>query len=90
MMRYNVEFSRAAKRELKKFDRSTAAFILAWIGKNLVGCENPRIKGKGLSGNLSGKWRYRIGDYRIIANISDETVTILVLEIAHRREVYND
>jgi len=89
-MIFHVEFSDRAKRELKKLDRNTAAFILAWVRKNLEGCEDPRRKGKGLTANRSGQWRYRIGDYRLIARISDEAVIILVLAVAHRREVYDN
>jgi len=88
-MSYKVAFSNNAKKDIKKLDKGTAAMILAWIRKNLENCDNPRQRGKGLTANRSGQWRYRIGDYRLIADISDETVTILVLAVAHRREVYN-
>ena len=85
---YQVLFSDMALKELKKLDKHTALLITAWIRKNLEGCTNPRSQGKGLTDNLSGQWRYRIGDYRIIADISDETITILVLSIGHRKDVY--
>lgn len=85
---YKVLFSDTALKELKKLDKHTALFITAWIRKNLEGCTNPRSHGKGLTANRSGQWRYRVGDYRIIADISDETITILVLSIGHRKEVY--
>src|SRR5699024_9935109 len=65
-----------------------AGIIMAWIKKNLVETTNPRKHGKSLSANRAGEWRYRIGDYRLIAHIDDEKVTILVLEIGHRREIY--
>ena len=61
----------------------------SWIEKNLVGCENPRIHGKGLTANRSGQWRYRIGDYRLICQIQDERLVILALTIGHRREIYD-
>lgn len=88
MKNYSVVFSDRSKKELKKLDKGTGAFILSWVQKNLDGCENPRQKGKGLTANYRGQWRYRIGDYRLIAHISDETITVLVLTIAHRRKVY--
>lgn len=88
-MSYEVVFSEKAKKEIKKLDKSTATFITAWVRKNLYDCENPRLRGKGLTANRSGQWRYRIGDYRIIANIYDETSIILILTISHRREVYD-
>lgn len=87
-MRYQVEFSKLAIRQLKKFDKSTAALIMGWIKKNLVDCENPRIHGKGLTANRSGEWRYRVGDYRIIAEIQDEKIVILILAIGHRKDIY--
>ena len=63
--------------------------IYAWIGKNLEGCSNPRLHGKGLTANRSGQWRYRVNDYRLIAEIQDDVVVILIVRIAHRREVYD-
>lgn len=87
-MKYKVEFTERAKKDLKKLDRHTAALILGWVRKNLEGCENPRIHGKSLVGNHSGEWRYRVGDYRLLASISDNTITILILNVGHRREIY--
>ncbi len=87
-MKYQVEFSKQALRQLQKLDKGTAALIMGWIKKNLVDCENPRIHGKGLTANHSGEWRYRIGDYRIIAKIEDERIVILILSIGHRSEIY--
>ena len=63
--------------------------IYAWIGKNLEECSNPRLHGKGLTANRSGQWRYRVNDYRLIAEIQDDVVVILIVRIAHRREVYD-
>ncbi len=85
---YRVVFTDVAIKELKKLDRHTALLIIAWVRKNLEGCSNPRAFGKGLTVNRSGQWRYRIGDYRLIADISDETITILVLSVGHRKDVY--
>ena len=55
--------------------------------KKLVGTENPRLHGKGLTANRSGQWRYRIGDYRLICNINDNKLIILALSVGHRRDV---
>lgn len=88
-MTYRVEFTERAKKDLKKLDKYTASLILGWVRKNLEGCENPRLHGKGLVANRSGQWRYRIGDYRLIVEINDDKITILVLTIGHRRDVYN-
>lgn len=85
---YAVDYTPQAIKELRKLDKHTRMFVLAWIEKNLVGCADPRIHGKGLTSNRSGQWRYRVGDYRLIANISDDIVTVLVLNVGHRKEIY--
>ncbi len=87
-MSYQVETTEQFDKQFKKLDRYTAKLIKAWIEKNLVGCENPRAKGKGLTANRSGQWRYRIGDYRLICSIEDDRLVILALSIGHRSEVY--
>jgi mRNA interferase RelE/StbE len=89
MAKYTVLFEFPAQKSLQKMDKFQSNMILAWIKKNLVDTENPRQHGKALSGNHSGRWRYRVGDYRIIAHISDTTVTILVLNIGHRNIIYD-
>ena len=88
-MTYKVRLTDKAKKDLKKLDKHTAALILGWIRKNLENCENPRLYGKRLTANLSGQWRYRIGDYRLLAQIEDEIITILILNVGHRRDIYN-
>lgn len=85
---YSVEYTEKAVRELKKLDKYTRKIILAWIEKNLIGCSNPRLYGKALTADKSGQWRYRIGDYRIISDIQDDKIIILVLSIGHRKEIY--
>ena len=87
-MMYKVEFTARALKELKKLDRHTAALLLGWIRKNLENCENPRLYGKGFTANRSGEWRYRVGDYRLIAKIDDSRILILVLSVGHRRDIY--
>ncbi len=86
---YSIETTTRFDREFKKLDKYTQRMMKSWIEKNLVGCENPRIHGKGLTANRSGQWRYRIGDYRLICQIQDERLVILALTIGHRREVYD-
>ncbi|WP_031580439.1 type II toxin-antitoxin system RelE/ParE family toxin [Ruminobacter sp. RM87] len=87
-MSYSVLFTQKAKKQLSKLDRNTAKLIASWLKKNLEGCVNPRIHGKALVANKAGQWRYRVGDYRILAEIRDEEVIILVLQIGLRREIY--
>ena len=88
-MRYKLVFSERAKRQLKKLDKKIASLIIGWLEKNVDGCENPRLHGKGLTGNKSGEWRYRIGNYRVICKIEDKEIIVIVLEIGHRKEIYN-
>ena len=85
---YRVEFTEKALKALKKLDRYTALLITAWIRKNLEGCTNPRQHGKGLVGDKNGQWRYRVGDYRLLAEIQDDRIIILILNVGHRREIY--
>ncbi len=89
MSMYKVEYAPLAIKQLKKLDKHISALIIGWIEKNLVDCENPRQYGKGLVANRSGEWRYRIGDYRILADIQDDKLVILIITVGHRREVYD-
>ena len=88
-MKYKVILAEKARKALKKLDKQTSSLIIGWVEKNLEGCENPRIQGKGLTSNRSGQWRYRIGDYRLICEIQDKKIIMYVLEVGHRREIYN-
>ena len=87
-MKYSVSYMPRVVKELEKMDKFTRRIIIGWIDKNLVNCEDPRIHGKPLSANRVGQWRYRIGDYRIIAEIRDNELIILLIGIGHRREIY--
>ena len=87
-MQYRVEFSRQASRQMKKLDRQAILMIKAWVMKNLEGTTQPRWHGKALKGQMKGLWRYRVGDYRLIAEIQDKVVTIVIVEVGHRREIY--
>ena len=87
-MKYRVEYTQRAVKDLQKLDKPVRALIWGWIEKNLVNCENPRLHGKGLTANRTGQWRYRVGDYRVLADIQDDRILILVLSIGHWREVY--
>lgn len=88
-MRYKVVFADRAKKQLKKIDKHVASLIIGWIEKNLQNCDNPRRYGKCLTANKSGQWKYRIGDYRLICEIQDKEITILILEVGHRKIIYN-
>ena len=86
-MSFRIVFSEKALKQLKKLDRSTASLITGWLRKNIEGCSNPRQHGKGLTADRSGQWRYRVGSDRIIVDINDEKVLVLVLEIGHRKNI---
>ena len=88
-MQYKVIFTERAKKQLKKLDKHIAVLIIGWLEKNIQNCENPRLHGKGLVENKSGQWRYGIGDYRVICEIQDKEIIVLVLEVGHRRDIYD-
>ena len=88
MKKWEIRFSEEARKQLKKLDRYTQKMIKSWIVKNLVGCDDPRAHGKGLTANRTGQWRYRIGDYRLICLIIDNELIILAMTVGHRREIY--
>jgi mRNA interferase RelE/StbE len=69
-------------------DKQISERITDWIEKNLNGCNDPRKYGKALAGNLKGLWRYRIGDYRIIAEIQDDKLIIDIIETGPRKKIY--
>ena len=78
-MGYDVQFSDNAIKALKKIDRYQSKILLSWIEKNLVGCDNPRLHGRALVGDKKDYWRYRVGAYRIIADIQDKLVRIEII-----------
>ncbi|MCM1334602.1 MAG: type II toxin-antitoxin system RelE/ParE family toxin [Bacteroides sp.] len=88
-MKYTLQVTPRFNKEFHKLDNYTRKIIQSWIAKNILNCEDPRAKGKGLTGNRSGQWRYRIGDYRLICEIKDNELIILALSIGHRRNVYD-
>lgn len=85
---YKIQFSKNAIKELEKLDNYTQHLITSWLKKNIDNSENPRLHGKALVGNLKGKWRYRIGDYRVICFIKDAELIVLAISIGHRKDVY--
>ena len=76
-------------KQFKRLDRSVQVMVNNWIKKHLYNTDNPRAQGKPLTSNLKGYWRYRIGSYRILAEIQDNELVILAIDIAHRSTVYN-
>ncbi|MDO5303382.1 MAG: type II toxin-antitoxin system RelE/ParE family toxin [Clostridia bacterium] len=87
-MIYEVITTEKFRKSFKKLDRSIQRMIKAWIDKNLIGTDNPRLHGKGLTSNRSGQWRYRIGNYRILADIQDEKIVLVLVDVQHRSTIY--
>jgi mRNA interferase RelE/StbE len=83
-----IEFLPEAAKELKKLDRTAAARIVKTLEQRIAVLDDPRTIGSALTGDYVGYWRWRIGDYRVVAQIEDERIVILVVRVAHRREVY--
>lgn len=86
-MAYKIEFEEEAFAEFSRLDGTVKKQIQKYINK-LSERENPRTLGEPLQANLADFWKYRVGDYRLVAEIQDEKLIVLMLVIAHRREVY--
>ena len=82
-------YSDKALKQLKKLDKIANARIVDYMDEIAV-LKNPRERGKALVGNFAGFWRYRVGDYRILCRIQDDVLEILIVEIGHRKNVYDD
>ena len=88
-MAWKIELDPGAERELSKLDPPIARRILGFLRDRLATLDNPRSIGEALKGSKLGEfWKYRVGDYRLIASIEDHEVRILVVRIGNRREVY--
>lgn len=81
---WRLQFSKRADKQLSKMDAGVRRVIVAWLLKNVDGCDDPRAHGKGLTVDRSGIWRYRVGDYRILCDIQDEELVVLAIEVGHR------
>ena len=88
-MAWTIELQRDAQRDLAKLGHDNARRIPKFLHGRVAGLEDPRSIGEALKGpSLEDFWKYRVGDYRIIAHIRDDVVQVLVVRIGHRREVY--
>ena len=87
-MAWKIEFLPEAAKELKTLDRTAAARIIKTLETRIAVLDDPRALGTALVGDHAGYWRWRIGEYRVVARIEDDRVVILVVRVAHRREVY--
>lgn len=88
-MAYSVEYSETARKQLRKLDPPVARRIVLYLD-DVAESPDPRSRGKGLAGDRSGIWRYRVGDYRALCEIRDAELIILTLEIGHRSTIYSN
>jgi mRNA interferase RelE/StbE len=86
--KYSWNFDAKAERQFCKLDKPVQVRILRWIESNIQDCENPRLFGKALEGEYENLWRYRVGKYRLIADIQDGIFKVLVVKIGKRSDVY--
>lgn len=87
-MSWDYSFNESALKQLKKLGRQAQREIVCYLDERVAGDEDPRRFGKGLKADLSGLWRYRVSDYRILCQIQDHKLIVLVVGVGHRREVY--
>ena len=86
-MAWTINYADSAKGRLRKLDQQIAREIVEYLDEIAV-LEDPCSKGKVLKGPLGGLWRFRVGDWRVICDIQNEKLVVLVLQIGHRRNVY--
>ena len=87
-MVWTSEYEEVARRQLRKLDRQAARRIVDFLDHRLAGLEDPRALGQALHGRLKAYWRYRVGDYRIVCDVLDDRVVILIVQIGHRSDIY--
>ncbi|WP_203633013.1 type II toxin-antitoxin system RelE family toxin [Lacticaseibacillus suibinensis] len=87
---YHWSFDRTAGKQFAKLDQQVQRRIVRWLDSHIEGYDNPRAWGKALEGELGTLWRYRVGSYRIIADINDGRFEVLVVKTAKRNDVYKN
>ena len=87
-MAWTIDYADTARSQLRKLDKQTARRIVDYMDERIADLENPRSAGKALTGPLGGLWRYRVGDYRVICDIQDGALRVLVVQVGNRSDVY--
>ena len=87
-MAWTIEYSPTARKRLRKLDGNTQRRILRYMDERVALLDNPRRRGRALSGPFAGLWRYRVGDYRVICDIQDDALRVLVVDVDRRDEAY--
>lgn len=85
---WRLELTRDFEKDLRKLDKPARQRVAAALDE-ISELDNPRSRGKGLSGNLAGYWRYRVGDWRVLVEIQDDRLVIVGIGVAHRSSIYN-
>jgi len=85
---WRIEYARSVQKSVEKLDPQTRKRIRDYLETRIVSSDDPRQLGKPLTGPFGGLWRYRVGDYRLICELQDDRLVVLVLAVAHRRDVY--
>lgn len=89
-MAWTIKWDERVEKDLKKIDKSFQKKIIAYMEKRIAALEDPRVLGKGLMYDKYGLWRYRVENYRIICRIIDKEIEIMVIQVGHRKEVYDE
>ena len=87
-MAWTIEYTDTARTQLRKLDRKTARRIVDYMDERVAPLDNPRSAGRTLTGPSGGLWRYRVGNCRVICDIQDSVMRVLVVKMGNRREVY--
>jgi len=87
-MAWTIEYTDAAIRQIGKLDKATARSIADYLEGRVAPLDDARSLGKSLGGTLASFWRYRVGDYRIICELQNERLCVLVVRVGHRRDIY--
>lgn len=87
-MAWTIKYAETARKQLRKLDKPDARRIAGFMDERVVLSDDPRRMGKALKGPLGDLWRYRVGDFRVICDIQDGVLVVLVLQIGNRREIY--
>ncbi len=86
-MAWTVEITRTAEKQIMKLDRKAQKSVIEFLRDRIQPSTNPRQWGKPLHGDKGGLWRYRVGDYRLICDIQDKKITVLVLRVGQRKDI---
>lgn len=87
-MTWQIKYLASVQKTVRKLDPQTRQRLHNFLEKRIASLEDPRMMGKGLKGTEADLWRYRVGDYRIVCELRDQELIVLVVRLGHRREIY--